>query len=92
MHKTDARNGVLIYVAFNDRKMAIVGDAGINAHLAPNTWENIKDQMTFDFSNGNYDAGLCTAILTIGEQLKHFFPYQNEDQNELPNSVSTHPF
>lgn len=92
MHKTDARNGVLIYVAFNDRKMAIVGDAGINAHLEPNTWENIKDQMTIDFSKGNYEIGLCAAILTIGEQLKQFFPYHHEDQNELPNSVSTHPF
>ena len=33
MHKTALRNGVLIYVAFQDRKLAILGDAGIHHHV-----------------------------------------------------------
>ena len=31
MHKTALRNGVLVYVALEDHKLAILGDAGINA-------------------------------------------------------------
>ncbi len=31
MHKTEKRNGVLFYLAVDDHKFAILGDAGINA-------------------------------------------------------------
>ena len=92
MNKTAARNGVLIYVAFSDRKLAILGDVGIHMHVAPETWETIKNQMTADFSTGNYAAGLCTAVASVGEHLKNFFPYHRDDRNELSNSVSTNPF
>ncbi|NQX99129.1 MAG: TPM domain-containing protein, partial [Flavobacteriales bacterium] len=30
MQKTELRNGVLIYLAVEDKKLAILGDAGIN--------------------------------------------------------------
>ena len=30
MHKTELRNGVLIYLAVKDRQFAIIGDVGIN--------------------------------------------------------------
>jgi uncharacterized membrane protein len=92
MHKTEARNGVLIYVAFTDRKLAILGDVGIHMHVVPETWETIKDQMTADFSAGKFTEGLCTAVASVGEHLKKFFPYHRNDRNELSNSVSTHPF
>jgi uncharacterized membrane protein len=92
MHKTAARNGVLIYVAFSDRKLAIIGDVGIHVHLPPHTWENIKNSMSSEFASGNYAKGLCAAVDSIGEHLKHHFPYHNADRNELSNSVSTHSF
>jgi uncharacterized membrane protein len=33
MHQTQLRNGVLFYLAIEDRKFAILGDAGINARV-----------------------------------------------------------
>jgi uncharacterized membrane protein len=92
MHQTAARNGVLIYVAFGDRKLAIIGDVGIHIHVAPDTWENIKNRMTSDFAASQYAEGLCQAVTAVGEQLKHYFPYHKDDRNELSNSVSTHSF
>lgn len=92
MHKTEARNGVLIYVAFADRKLAILGDAGIHVHVGTESWEKIKNQMTLDFAAGNFELGLCTAVTSVGEYLKHYFPFKHDDQNELSNSVSTHSF
>jgi uncharacterized membrane protein len=92
MHKTAARNGVLIYVAFKDRKLAIIGDAGIHTHVPPNTWEDVKNNMTKAFSQGHFEQGLCNAVAAVGEHLKRFFPFQFDDANELPNTVSTYNF
>ena len=31
---------------------------------------------------------LCEAVVTAGEQLKAYFPYQADDVNELPDEIS----
>ena len=43
MHKTALRNGVLIYVALEDKQLAILGDAGINAKVPDHFWDDIKN-------------------------------------------------
>ena len=45
MHETELRNGVLIYVAVKDHKLAIVGDQGINDVVADNFWDEIKNNL-----------------------------------------------
>mgnify|MGYP001009120463 CR=1 FL=1 len=45
MHKTELRNGVLFYVAVKDKKFAILGDAGINAKVSTDFWNNTKETM-----------------------------------------------
>ena len=45
MHKTALRNGVLIYVALEDKQLAILGDAGINAKVPDHFWDDIKNNM-----------------------------------------------
>ena len=88
MHKTDLRNGVLIYLALKDKKFAIIGDVGINQKVEVNFWESIKDEMKIRFSQGNFVDGLCVGIIKSGEKLKHYFPYQKDDVNELSNEIS----
>jgi len=88
MHKTDLRNGVLFYVATKNRKFAILGDAGINAKVPANFWDQIKESMGASFSEGKFAEGLSQGILKAGEQLKAHFPFQNNDVNELSDEIS----
>jgi uncharacterized membrane protein len=88
MHKTKLRNGVLFYLAVKDKKFAILGDAGINAAVAPDFWESIKIAMQGEFRQGKFTEGLCEGIRRAGEQLKSHFPYQSDDINELPDDIS----
>ena len=88
MHKTKEQNGVLFYLAVEDRKFAILGDAGINAKTGSDFWNSIKAGMVQEFSKGNFADGLVNGILQAGEQLKSHFPYQSDDVNELPNEIS----
>ncbi len=88
MHKTELRNGVLFYLAYADKKFAILGDAGINQKVEDNFWEQIKETMLTHFKEGNFAQGLTEGILMSGEQLKTHFPYQSDDVNELPDDIS----
>jgi uncharacterized membrane protein len=88
MQKTERRNGVLFYLAVNDKKFAILGDAGINKVTPDNFWDNIKERMSEFFKEGKFTDGLAEGIKMAGEQLKLHFPYQQDDVNELPDDIS----
>ena len=87
MHRTELRNGVLIYLAVEDHKFAIIGDAGIHAKVGDQFWNKIKAEMILRFREGKVTEALEVAILEAGEQLKHFFPRSSDDKNELPDDM-----
>jgi uncharacterized membrane protein len=88
MHKTALRNGVLIYLAVNNRKFAILGDAGINAKVPEDFWNQVKETMTAEFAKGDFTTGLTQGIRMAGEKLRAYFPVMTNDKNELSNEIS----
>ncbi len=88
MHKTEHRNGVLIYLSTSDRKFAIIGDAGINAVVPAGFWDDAKALMIGNFSKGEMVEGFVAGIGKVGEKLKAFFPYQEDDVDELSDEIS----
>lgn len=88
MNKTALRNGVLIYLSTDDRKFAIIGDAGINAVVPVGFWNDVKELMIGHFSKGDIVGGFILGIGKVGEKLKEFFPYKQDDTNELSNEIS----
>jgi len=88
MHQTELRNGVLIYIAIQDKKLAIIGDSGINSKVEKDFWNEIKTQMINDCVEEHFVDAIVNAVLSTGKQLTTHFPYQKDDQNELPNQIS----
>lgn len=88
MHKTALRNGVLIYIVLEDKKLAILGDAGLNAKVPANFWDGIKNRMVEKFKTGQVCEGICDAVREAGVQLKTYFPCQEDDVNELTDDLS----
>jgi uncharacterized membrane protein len=88
MHKTKLRNGVLFYLAVEDKKFAILGDSGINAAVPADFWTRIKDNMQNDFKTGNFAKGLSEGIAEAGKQLQKHFPFDKSDMNELSDDIS----
>lgn len=88
MHKTELRNGVLFYLSINDRKFAILGDAGINAVTPENFWDEIKETVIGHFKKEEYAEGLSKGIKMAGKALQENFPYQKDDINELSDDIS----
>lgn len=88
MHKTAARNGVLILLAPAQKGYAILGDEGIHAKVGSDFWQEEKELMHSFFARGAYADGLIAAVQQVGEKLKAFFPYQTDDANELSDDLS----
>ena len=88
MHKTDLRNGVIVYVATEDHLLAIWGDEGIHAKVGQEFWESTLVTLQEDFKTNQIKNGLTKALLDIGEKLQQYFPYQKDDKNELDDSIS----
>ena len=88
MHRTDLKNGVLFYLATDDRKFAVLGDKGINERVPDNFWNNVRDRMRAHFKKNEFAEGLSQGIQLAGEQLKMFFPRQANDINELSDDIS----
>ena len=88
LHETQLRNGVLFYLALDDRKFAILGDQGIDRLVPGDFWRNIKDTMRSFFGCGDFVSGLTEGIRMAGEQLRENFPCSEDDANELPDDIS----
>lgn len=88
MHETALRNGVLIYLSFSDKKVAILGDKGINERVPENFWDSSRSIMIHHFKNNDFARGIILAIKEAGEQLKAYFPIEEGDTNELSNEIT----
>ncbi len=87
MHKTKDRNGVLIYLALQDHKFAIIGDAGINIKVGDDFWNKIKADMQAHFKESRFTDGLVQGIMEAGNALQQHFPRAHDDSNELSNDI-----
>lgn len=88
MDETELQNGVLIYVAVDDRTFVICGDKGIDKVVPENFWDKTKEAIEIQFKNGHFKKGIMEGVAMAGDQLKHFFPYTKNDKNELDNEIS----
>jgi uncharacterized membrane protein len=88
MHETQLHNGTLIYLAVKDHKFAIFGDEGINEIVPDNFWTDVRTVMQKEFESGNFVTGMTTGIGMVGQKLKEYFPYKDDDINELSDDIS----
>ena len=88
MHETALRSGVLIYLAVEDRKLAIVGDEAIHARVAPGYWDAIRDRMVERLRAGAACDAVVQAVHEVGTVLAREFPRRSDDVDELPDDVS----
>lgn len=88
MDETQLKNGVLLYVAVKDKSFVICGDKGINDLVPPDFWDTTKDVMASHFKNGDFKQGLVDGITKAGEQLQKYFPFEEDDTDELSNEIS----
>jgi len=88
MHRTRQRNGVLIYLALADRRLAIVGDDGIHTRVGDDYWAALRDHMVTRLRQGQAQQGVLEVIAEAGQALRRYFPREPGDTDELSDEVS----
>lgn len=88
MQRTMHRSGVLIYLAVEDRRLAIVGDEGIHARVGDEYWAGVRDRMIERLRTGRVAPALIAAVTEVGDTLARLLPRRPDDTDELPDDVS----
>lgn len=88
MDETQARNGVLIYVALKEHKISIIGDVGIHELVGPGFWNNTMDHMLQEIKSKGVVEGICAGIDDAAKLLATHFPAKDDDKDELSNDIS----
>jgi hypothetical protein len=89
MHKTESRNGVLIFLRLKSKEIAVIGDEGIHQHVGTAFWEAVKDEIIRNIQSHTLTEGIVKGVHVVGKQLSKFFPPSDENPNELSNEVTT---
>jgi len=87
VHRTRERTGILILISLFERRVQLLADEGINARVAPETWEEIVHTITAGLHHGDACEALCRAIARCADILEEHFPRRSDDRNELPDLV-----
>lgn len=88
MDNTKDENGVLLYVAVEDKKFVIYGDAGIDRVVPKGFWESTKEAISSHFKKGDFKQGIVEGVLMAGKELQAHFPWDQTDTNELSDAIS----
>jgi uncharacterized membrane protein len=86
MHKTKERNAILIFVAPEAQKFAVVGDEGVHQKCGVEFWQQLVEAMRAHFKREEFTDALVEAIESAGQLLARYFPRQHDDRNELPDA------
>jgi len=88
MHKTAERHGVLVYLAVEERRLAVVGDEGIHGRVGDRHWNRVRDLMVEKLRENAPRPALERAIEELGQALAVHYPRRPDDRNELSDEVS----
>ena len=85
---TRDRTGILLFVSLFEHRIEVVGDAGINAKVAPEEWVEVVDLVRAGIRNGDLAGGLVEAIGRCGALLhRSGVAVRPDDTDELPDGV-----
>jgi putative membrane protein len=87
LSRTHARTGVLLLVSLFERRVVVLGDAGIHAKVGDEHWNATRTAILEKVRSGHVDEGLVDGIRASGAVLAQHFPWTEGDRNELPDRV-----
>lgn len=86
-NRTRDRTAILLFLSLAERRAEIVGDATINAEVAPEAWGDAMVALIHHVRQGRSADGMVEAVGQMGAILARHIPRSTDNPDELPNSV-----
>jgi putative membrane protein len=87
LYRTQEETGVLLYVSVFERRVWVLGDRGINAHIPEGFWTDIVERAVQGIREGRPVDAICHAVDRLSRVLEDQFPVKPGDRNELQNLI-----
>jgi putative membrane protein len=85
---TDDRTGILLFLSLFERRVVVLGDAGINAKVGEEEWEGISRAIASGIRGGRPGEALVQGIGACGELLtRRGVEIRPDDRNELRDDL-----
>ncbi|MDZ7771945.1 MAG: TPM domain-containing protein [Balneolaceae bacterium] len=88
MDQTEEQNGILIYVATEDHKVAVYAGKGVHRQVEDHFWNDVLQLILEHFREERHAEGLIAAVEKSAAKLAGMYPYARGDVNELTNKIS----
>ena len=88
-YDTVDRTGVLLFISVLEHRVELIADRGINAQVAPDTWDRIVSSLVRGLKEGRRVDSIVAAVDAIGTVLAEHVPRRDDDENELPRTALT---
>jgi putative membrane protein len=87
IHRTRARNGILLYLSLLERQAAAVADVGVEALVATDAWRRAVDEIGGALAAGERGAAIARRVGALAAALAPALPGGAGDADELPDEV-----
>ena len=85
--RTRDATGVLLFVSLLERRVIVLGDAGIHARVGDEHWTATTRAVLDGIARGSLRDGLVAGIERCGAVLAEHFPLRPGDRNELADRL-----
>lgn len=85
VHNTTGRSGMLVYISWLEREIAIVPDIGIAAALPEGAIAKLENELTRAMRTGG--TAVANKLAACAPAMAAAMPHREDDVNELPDAI-----
>jgi putative membrane protein len=89
IHTTTGRSGVLVYISWLERRVALVADVGLLRALPDGALARAEADLTAAVPRGG--AEVARRLEALAPRMASAMPHQADDVNELPDAIDEAP-
>jgi putative membrane protein len=86
VHATTGRSGLLVYISWLEREVALVPDLGLARDVADGVLARAEDELSAAMPHGTRVAAIVEALAPA---MARAMPHRADDVNELPDAIDS---
>jgi putative membrane protein len=86
VHATTGRSGLLVYISWLEREVALIPDLGLARDLADGVLARAEADLSRAMPNG---VAVAAAVEALAPAMASAMPHRADDVNELPDAIDS---